>query len=515
LDPIRSIKMKLGLVVVVSGLAGLAYFWIGMGWITPGTSAVAIGLSLLTTQILAHGTTQPLREMTAAARAMARGDYTRRVKATSRDEVGELAHAFNQMSADLAAADQQRRELIANVSHELRTPITALQGVLENIVDRVTEPDPTTLRTALAQTERLGRLVTELLDLSRIDAGAHRLELTTFQLGPFVDEVVAEARVVVAAAGRVVLFGHSVQPPDCAILGDRDRLKQVVLNLLDNGVQHSPPGGEVLVTVRAHDAVVILDVSDEGPGIAAAERELVFERFTRGERATGGGTGLGLAIARWVVNLHGGTIAVADPDRAGPAPTVSSRPPGSGCLMRVVLPATAHYVPTRPLRRDEWSQACPPPVALSLSPPLWSLSRPGPSCAQADNLRLVTRSSVRSGPVRAGRLVRTSWSPLASPGWWRLRRWPGTARGWVGSSPDWSAPSRSAWSRCGIGRRTRRSGRGPRRCGCSGRCWPWRYSRRVAFAPRHGYGYCACSPLWCAARSPWLVVVPSGRSVWP
>ena len=86
--------------------------------------------------------TSPLREMTAAARAMARGDYTRRVRATSRDEVGELARAFNLMAADLAAADRQRRELIANVSHELRTPITALQGVLENIVDGVAEPDP-------------------------------------------------------------------------------------------------------------------------------------------------------------------------------------------------------------------------------------------------------------------------------------------------------------------------------------------------------------------------------------
>lgn len=370
LDPIRSIKMKLGLVVVVSGMAGLVYFWISMGWITPGTSAVAIGLSLLTTQILAHGTTQPLREMTAAARAMARGDYTRRVKATSRDEVGELARAFNQMSADLAAADRHRRELIANVSHELRTPITALQGVLENIVDQVTEPDPTTLRTALAQTERLGRLVTELLDLSRIDAGAHRLELTRFRLAPFVDEVVAEARVVAAGAGREVLFGHSVLPPDCAIVADRDRLKQVVLNLLDNGVQHSPPGGEVLVSVRADDDVLVLEVSDEGPGIAVAERELVFERFTRGERATGGGTGLGLAIARWVVNLHGGTIAVANLDRATPALNLPSRPRGSGCLMRVVLPATApHYVPTRPLHRDEWSQACPPQVTLSPSPP--------------------------------------------------------------------------------------------------------------------------------------------------
>ena len=330
LDPVRSIKMKLGLLVVASGLAGLIYFWIGLGWFDPGTSAVAIGLSLLTTLILAHGTTQPLREMTAAARAMARGDYSRRVRATSRDEVGQLAHAFNQMSADLAAADQDRRELIANVSHELRTPIAALQGVLENIVDGVAAPDPTTLRTALAQTERLGRLVTELLDLSRIDAGAHRLELTTFPVGPFIDEVVAEARVLAAGAGRDVSFGQSVQPADCALVGDRERLKLVALNLLDNAVRHSPVGGHVLVAGGVCDDTLTLEVSDEGPGIAADERDLVFERFTRGQRATGGGTGLGLAIARWVVNLHGGSIAVVD--RGSAHATVP------GCLVRVTLP---------------------------------------------------------------------------------------------------------------------------------------------------------------------------------
>src|SRR5262245_5934456 len=177
--------------VVASGAAGLTYFGLKIGWLPPGTSAVAIGLALLTTQILAHGMTRPLREMTAAARAMARGDYTRRVRATSRDEVGELARAFNLMASDLAAADQHRREVIANVSHELRTPISALQAVLENVVDGVAEPDPATMRTALAQTQRLGRLVSELLDLSRIDAGAHRLDVETFPVGPFLAEIVA------------------------------------------------------------------------------------------------------------------------------------------------------------------------------------------------------------------------------------------------------------------------------------------------------------------------------------
>jgi signal transduction histidine kinase len=328
LDPVRSIKMKLGLLVVASLGAGLTYFWIQMGWFTPGTWIVAIGLSLLTTQILAHGTTRPLREMTSAAKAMARGDYAQRVRATSRDEVGELATAFNHMAADLEAADQHRRELIANVSHELRTPITALQVVLENLVDGVAQPDPSTLATALAQTERLGRLVAELLDLSRIDAGAHQLDVRAFAVDPFLDEVVAEARVTAVGAGRDVVIDSSVDPDGAEVLADRDRLKQVVLNLLDNAARHSPPGGRVLVTARGQDDGLVLEVTDQGSGIAAEERDLVFERFTRGERATGGGTGLGLAIARWVVNLHGGTIAVAAVDEPG-------------CTIRVLIPDVA------------------------------------------------------------------------------------------------------------------------------------------------------------------------------
>jgi signal transduction histidine kinase len=328
LDPVRSIKLKLGLLVIASEVTGLVYFRLEIGWIPPVTTVVMIGLALLTTLILAHGTTRPLREMTAAARAMARGDYSKRVRATSRDEVGELAVAFNLMSADLAAADQHRRELIANVSHELRTPIAALQAVLENIVDGVAGADPVTLRTALAQTERLGRLVGELLDLSRIDAGAHRLDESTFDLATFVDEVVAESRVVAEAAGRAVRFVATITPGGASAKADRDRLKQVVLNLLDNAGRHSPAGTEVLLGARSDASGLTLEVRDFGAGIAPGDRDRVFERFTRGERATGGGTGLGLAIARWVVNLHGGAIAVVDDTR-------------SGCLIRVVLPGAA------------------------------------------------------------------------------------------------------------------------------------------------------------------------------
>jgi signal transduction histidine kinase len=335
LDPVRSIKLKLGILLVGSGIAGLLLFWWQLGWLPYRNAVLAILGALATSQVLAHGMTSPLREMTAGARAMARGDYSRRVRATSRDEVGELARAFNQMAADLATADRQRRELIANVSHELRTPITALQGVLENLVDGIAAPDPAALRTALSQSQRLGRLVAELLDLSRLEAGAVRLDRVPVDVAELLAAVVREAEVAAAGAGRRVRFDVRTPVRTGPVLADPDRLHQVFANLLDNASRHSPPGGTVVVTASPAADRVRFDVTDEGDGIAPDQRARVFERFTRGDPAgtRDGGTGLGLAIARWAVELHGGTIAVLDP----PDPAPTGRP---GCRIRVTIPAT-------------------------------------------------------------------------------------------------------------------------------------------------------------------------------
>jgi signal transduction histidine kinase len=322
LDPLGSVKLKISVLLLASGGAGAAYLWWEYRWLPPASiSVLTVVIVLLTAQVLAHGMTRPLRAMTAAARAMARGDYSRRVRATSRDEVGQLAAAFNQMAADLAAADQQRRELIANVSHELRTPIAALQAVLENVVDGVASPDPATLATALAKTERLGRLVTELLDLSRLDAGAVALRPEIVEVADLVAGAVAEAEVTADVSGRGVTFAIDVAPADLAASVDRARLHQVLINLLDNAARHSPPSGTVTVLARPEGEQLMIEVHDQGPGIAAADRERVFHRFTRGERPVGGGTGLGLAIARWAVELHGGRIAVVQ----SPDPQPSSR----------------------------------------------------------------------------------------------------------------------------------------------------------------------------------------------
>lgn len=322
LDPFASFKVKTGLLVGGAILLASFTFWIGASWQFRYALLAALATSLALTQFLAHGMTSPLREMTAAARAMARGDYSIRVRATSRDEIGQLATAFNQMAADLGAADEYRRGLIGNVSHELRTPITALQAVLENVVDGVAEPDTETMRMALTQTERLGELVTNLLDLSRIEGGAIPLQKSRFA----VDEFLRDAVDHVALSAGDVAVSVQVSPPRLQAVADPARLRQVVVNLLDNAIRHTPARGRVSVFAsRAGSAGLRLEVCDDGPGIPPAERERVFERFTRGATSDGG-TGLGLAIARWAVELHGGTIEVMDI--------------GVGCRIRVTIPAT-------------------------------------------------------------------------------------------------------------------------------------------------------------------------------
>jgi signal transduction histidine kinase len=324
LDRLGSLKLKLGVLVAASvGVASsLTAAGLSVGVEPRYTIAASVVIALVVTQLLARGMTSPLREMTAAARRMATGDYSRRVRATSGDEVGELGRAFNAMAAELAAVDRQRRDLVANVSHELRTPVSALQAVLENLVDGVAEPDQATLEAALQQTERLGRLVTDLLDLSRVDAGITPLVVETVEVEAFLNDVVGEARL----AERSVDYVVRVDPPGMCVHADRSRLHQLVANLLDNAARHSPPGGAVTVEARAEQGGAVLEVTDEGPGIAPADRTRVCERFTTGA-AQDGGTGLGLAIARWVTQLHGGLIEVAEPDR-----------PGQGCRIRATLP---------------------------------------------------------------------------------------------------------------------------------------------------------------------------------
>ncbi|MFJ9039541.1 ATP-binding protein [Streptomyces sp. NPDC102406] len=343
-----SIKAKLGTLVVVSVFITTGLLMVAMYTATElrFITVFSIIATLLITQFVAHSLTAPLDEMNTVARSISNGDYTRRVRgADRRDELGDLAVTINRMADELAAQDQQRKELVANVSHELRTPIAGLRAVLENVVDGVMAADPETMRTALKQTERLGRLVETLLDLSRLDNGVVPLKTRRFEVWPYLSGVLKEANMAVSqragiASGsgthtRTDVHLHlDVSPPELTAHADPERIHQVVANLIDNAVKHSPPHGRVTVRARRGFAPesLELEVLDEGPGIPQSEWHRVFERFNRGAAGNAkgkgdGGTGLGLAIARWAVDLHGGRIGVAESAR--------------GCRIKVTLPGHA------------------------------------------------------------------------------------------------------------------------------------------------------------------------------
>ena len=317
-----SLKVKLGALVGISVLLATVVATIGVSSrVTPWlVIPVTVAVAMLVTQWLAAGMTAPLRAMTAAAGRMARGDYATTVSAAGRDEVAELARAFNAMSAELRDVDQHRRELVATVSHELRTPAAALRAILENMADGVAPMDEPGLRTALGQAERLSELLTDLLALSRIDAGLVALRLEPVVVRDLLEEVVGD----LVLAGRSTPVEIAVTPANLTITAERARLRQAVTNLIDNAARHTASGTSVQVGAVRRGAEWDLDVTDSGPGIAPGDREGVFERYGT---ASAGGTGLGLAVTRWVAEIHGGRVAAIDPD-----------PGRRGARLRLTLP---------------------------------------------------------------------------------------------------------------------------------------------------------------------------------
>ena len=331
LDGLYSLKLRFGVIIIAGVGSAVATVTLGrnLGISWAPSALLGIVVALVLVQFLAHGTTSPLRAMATAANAFRRGDYSQRVTTNARDEVGQLARSFNQMADELAEVDRFRRELVANASHELRTPIAVARAVLENMVDGVQEANPASLQTVLVQMERLGRLVDQLLDLSRLESGVIPFADDRVALKQLVDDV-AEAVRLRSGRERVT----NTVPDTVVVRGDPDRLRQVVANLVDNALRHAPADDEITVSGQpgSQGTLAQLTVSDNGPGIPPDETGRVFERFTRldsARTADDGGAGLGLSIVRWIVELHHGTIEVEQ---------IRSSPP-FGCRMVVRLPA--------------------------------------------------------------------------------------------------------------------------------------------------------------------------------
>ncbi len=252
----------------------------------------------------------PVRELDAAAHALAEGDLNQTVEAETDDEIGRLAKSFNRMTAQLQRSETLRRRMIQDIAHELRTPLTVIQGDLQALKEGIYRPDEATIDSIHEESLLLGRLVEDLRELSRAEAGDLQLELDDVELSHLVTRQAQHLRSAFEPKGVQL----DVDLPDTPVVAtvDPDRIGQVLSNLLSNAVRHTPDGGRVTMSVTADSAEATVEVRDTGPGIADEDLPYVFERFWRGEAARthdgSGSTGLGLAIAKALVEAHGGRI---------------------------------------------------------------------------------------------------------------------------------------------------------------------------------------------------------------
>jgi two-component system OmpR family sensor kinase len=269
---------------------------------------IALGCSLLVGYVAASIFARRIRRLERAADQIASGDFGEPVVDRGRDELAQLAAAFERMRQRLAQLERARREFIANASHELRTPLFSLAGFLELMSDE--ELDPKTqaefMVTMREQVERLTKLATELLDLSRLDAGRLKLENEPIDLSSLA-ETLAEEFHAVALSSDHELAVHGGNAAVTA-LGDEERVLQIGRILVENALIHTPPGTPVRVATALRNGSAVLTVEDEGPGIPAEYAGQIFDRFYRLEGSVASGSGLGLAIARELGELMGGSV---------------------------------------------------------------------------------------------------------------------------------------------------------------------------------------------------------------
>lgn len=316
----------------------------GSLWLAGGLAAVAaVALGLL----LARQISSPVRDLTAAARRLGDGDLNQRVAVRSRDELGELATAFNTMAETIGRQEMLRRQMSADIAHELRTPLAVIQANLEALLDGVRPLSTSAVADIHGETRLLARIVTDLRDLSLAEAGQLPLQRAPTDLEGLARTSVA--RFAPRAEEKDVRLGVEAAAELPLADADPDRLSQVFGNLLDNALRHTTPGGAVSVRLEPtpRGDALRATVSDTGPGILPEHLPNIFERFYRADRARSrvtGGSGIGLAVVKQLVEAHGGRVW-------------TESPPGEGATFGFDIPAAeTSPMASRPQKDEGWSR---------------------------------------------------------------------------------------------------------------------------------------------------------------
>ncbi|MCL1835869.1 MAG: cell wall metabolism sensor histidine kinase WalK [Oscillospiraceae bacterium] len=294
---------------------------------------IGFAISIAVILIISRTLLSPIQGMTRAAAEMADGDFSRKINVESKDEIGILAETFNDMASqietmleELKRAEILRREFVANVSHELRTPLTSIRTYAETISENRDIPQQTEeefLRVIINESDRMTKIVQDLLELSRFDSGQSTLTIEDFSIEKSLRDVYAA--IALEAKKRGHEFNLELEWKIPVISGDRARIEQVLMNIITNALKYTPDGGRIDIYGATEGDMVYVRIEDTGIGIPTGDIERVFDRFYRVDKARtreSGGTGLGLSIAKEIVTRHGGDIKIKSSQDKGTAVTV-------------------------------------------------------------------------------------------------------------------------------------------------------------------------------------------------
>ncbi len=264
--------------------------------------------------VITYRMAKPLKSMSEAAKAMAKGDFSKRIPVTSDDEIGELAISFNMMTNSLSRLEAMRRSFVGSVSHELRTPMTTISGFIDGILDGTIPKDKHDYYLSIVSTEvkRLSRLVNDMLDIAKLEAGEVSLKYESFNFFEMICSIVISQEQRIEKS-NLEIYGLDILS-DIQISGDRDLLYQVVYNLVDNAIKFTDKSGKIYFTLEADSDSIILVVKNTGRGISENELPFVFERFYKGDKSRSdikNSLGLGLYLVKTIVSAHKGQVSVS------------------------------------------------------------------------------------------------------------------------------------------------------------------------------------------------------------